>query len=618
MLAIKNLSLSLGGRVLFDDAAAVIPGGNKVGIVGRNGTGKTTLFRLIQRDLQPDSGVIATPRGFRIEGIGQEAPAGQENLLDTVLASDTQLAALLAEAETAIEPGRIADIQNRLAEIGAHTAKARAAAILSGLGFDQAAQARPCAEFSGGWRMRVALAGVLFAEPDLLLLDEPTNYLDLEGALWLEGYLAKYPRTALVISHDRELLNRSVDGILHLAGTKLTYYTGTFDQFDDERRLKQELEQSMKRRQETKRAHIQSFIDRFRYKATKARQAQARIKMLEKMQPITSLAESPVAPFTFPDPFKLASPILSIDKGVAGYNGDPVLSNLDLRLDAEERIALLGANGQGKSTLAKLLAGRLDPLTGRLTKSSKLGIGFFAQHQMEELEPEDSAFRHMARAREDEAPARIRARLAAVGIDEEIFELPVSLLSGGQKARLLLALATIDAPQLLILDEPTNHLDIESREALLYALNAYQGAVILISHDAHLVETVADQLWLVKDGRVMTFDGDVADYRRQMAAERAGKRETKKAVPKRGDRKDRQRGKSLRAELRAVEKCMAELKAEKKVLEASFADPNFYRNSEPGEYEKLNRRFREISSQLDVEEERWMTAQDALDQAEVG
>jgi ATP-binding cassette subfamily F protein 3 len=616
MLAIRNLSFSLGGRVLFDGATAAIPGGRKVGIVGRNGTGKTTLFRLIEGALQADGGVIETPRGFSIGGVAQEAPAGPESLLGTVLAADAARASLLADAETATDPGRIADIQNRLAEIGAHTAEARASTILAGLGFDQAAQARPCAEFSGGWRMRVALAGVLFAEPDLLLLDEPTNYLDLEGALWLEGFLAKYPRTALIVSHDRELLNRSVDGILHLANRKLTYYAGVFDQFDTERRMKQEQLQSMKRRQDAQRAHIQSFVDRFRYKATKARQAQARIKMLERMQPIASLSESPVAPFTFPQPVNLPSPILSLDKAAAGYDGVPVLSGLDLRLDAEERIALLGANGEGKSTLAKLLAGRLHPMSGRLTKSSKLGIGYFAQHQMDELDPQDSAYQHMARALEGEPPARIRGRLAAVGIGAEIFENPVSMLSGGQKSRLLLALASIDAPQLLILDEPINHLDIESREALVHALNDYAGAVILISHDAHLIETVADRLWLVKDGRVVIFDGDIADYRRMMLSERAGKPAPGKAKPKRGANIDRKKGNSLRAEVRSAEKRMAELEAEKKAIEESLSDPNFYRASEPGEYERLNRKFGEIRRKLGAEEERWMAAQDKLDNAE--
>lgn len=616
MLAIRNLSFSLGGRVLFDGATAAIPGGHKVGIVGRNGTGKTTLFRLIEGALQADGGVIETPRGFSIGGVAQEAPAGPESLLRTVLAADAARASLLADAETATDPGRIADIQNRLAEIGAHTAEARASTILAGLGFDQAAQARPCAEFSGGWRMRVALAGVLFAEPDLLLLDEPTNYLDLEGALWLEGFLAKYPRTALIVSHDRELLNRSVDGILHLANRKLTYYAGVFDQFETERRMKQEQLQSMKRRQDAQRAHIQSFVDRFRYKATKARQAQARIKMLERMQPIASLSESPVAPFTFPQPVKLPSPILSLDKAATGYDGVPVLSGLDLRLDAEERIALLGANGEGKSTLAKLLAGRLRPMSGRLTKSSKLGIGYFAQHQMDELDPQDSAYQHMARALEVEPPARIRGRLAAVGIGAEIFENPVSMLSGGQKSRLLLALASIDAPQLLILDEPINHLDIESREALVHALNDYAGAVILISHDAHLIETVADRLWLVKDGRVVIFDGDIADYRRMMLSERAGKPAPGKAKPKRGANIDRKKGNSLRAEVRSAEKRMAELEAEKKAIEESLFNPNFYRTSEPGEYERLNRKFGEIRRKLGAEEERWMAAQDKLDNAE--
>ncbi|MEM8625658.1 MAG: ABC-F family ATP-binding cassette domain-containing protein, partial [Pseudomonadota bacterium] len=518
MLVIDRLSFAMAGRPLLEDASARLPEKARIGLVGRNGTGKTTLFRLIRGELGPDQGEVTLPVRARLGGVAQEAPGDARSLIETVLEADEERAHLLAEAETAEDPTRIAEIQARLSDIGAHSAEARAASILSGLGFDAPDQARPTAEFSGGWRMRVALAAVLFSAPDLLLLDEPTNYLDLEGTVWLEAYLARYPHSLMLISHDRGLLNRVPSHILHLHDRRLTLYTGNFDDFDRMRREKMALQAAGAKKQAARAAHLQSFVDRFRYKASKARQAQSRIKMLERMQPIAVEADSAVAPIRFPEPEELAPPVLKAEGVSLGYDAAPVLSRVTFRLDQDDRIALLGANGQGKSTLAKFIAGTLQPQAGRREASGKLRIGFFAQHQAEELVLGETPLDHMRRALPDELPAKLRSRLAQAGIGAEIAETKVSALSGGQKARLLLCLAVLDAPHLLILDEPTNHLDMESREALVEALNAYNGAVILITHDPHLVELVADRLWLVKDGRVTPFEEDLDAYRRLITA----------------------------------------------------------------------------------------------------
>ena len=578
MLTISNLSFAIEGNPLFDNTSANIPTGHKVGIVGRNGTGKTTLFKLIKNEYQPDSGTIDMPSYFRIGGVEQEAPASEVSLLDTVLAADEERAALLAEAETAAEPERMAEVYQRLNDIDAYSAVARASSILSGLGFDQFAQARPCHEFSGGWRMRVALAAVLFSQPDLLLLDEPTNYLDLEGAVWLEQFLAKYQKTALIISHDRELLNRSVTGILHLSHLSLNYYSGNYDQFDNERRAKLEQQQSMRRKQDMQRAHIERFVERFRAKASKARQAQSRLKQLEKMKPIMALTENVVAGFRFPTPSELKPPLLVVEKGQVGYDNKAVLSRLELRLDSDDRIALLGANGEGKSTLSKLFADRLPLMDGHMFKTNKLRVGFFAQHQLDELVEGDSAYTHIMRLRPNDDEKTLRARLGASGFGVDIADLPVEKLSGGQKARLLMLMATIDAPHILILDEPTNHLDIESREALVMALNEYEGAVILVSHDSHLVETVADKLWLVNDGAVADFDGDMEDYK-ALVMEAHKKSKSRKArasdsLPKSDQPKVNIA--RLKKQSGELEKKMEKLTAKKHMLEAEMAAPEFY------------------------------------------
>ena len=616
MLTIENLSHAIVGRPLLEDCSVTIPAGHKVGLVGRNGTGKTTLFRLILGELDPDLGNISIPKGARIGTVAQEAPGGPTSLIDTVLEADTERAALLAEAETAADPARISDIQLRLADIESHSAEARAAQILQGLGFDHAAQARPTSEFSGGWRMRVALAGVLFARPDLLLLDEPTNYLDLEGTIWLESYLAKYPHTVITISHDRGLLNRAVTHILHLSLKKLTLYTGTFDQFDAEYRAKLAQDEAANKKMEARRAHMQAFVDRFRYKESKARQAQSRIKMLARLKPIASMDEGGVRGFRFPDPEELSPPIVNLADTTVGYDGTPILKKLNLRIDQDDRIALLGANGQGKSTLSKLIAGRLAPMDGKLSKTGKLRIGFFAQHQAEDLDAALTPLETLQARLPDLLPPKLRAILADGGIGQEIATTTVGELSGGQKSRLAMLLATLDKPHLVVLDEPTNHLDIDSRAALIEALAAYKGAVILVSHDPHLVEHVADRLWLVDKGGVAPFDGDMSDYRTYLLSRGAPEpKSAPKPKPKQAPKSDLAR---LRADLRKAEERVETLEAMRAQIDEKLSDPALHQSVHaPERLSKLNQKRTEVETALTRAEKLWEQAQDRLDHATV-
>ena len=614
MLAINNITFRLEGRALLDNASATIPSGHKVGIVGRNGTGKTTLFRLIRGEWTLDDGTIKIPRGTRIGGVAQEAPASDTSLIDTVLQADTERDALLAESETATDPSRIAEIHARLADIDSHSAEARAAAILNGLGFDATAQARPCKDFSGGWRMRVALAAVLFSKPDFLLLDEPTNYLDLEGAIWLETYLARYPYTVLIVSHDKDLLNRSVNAILHLDQQKLTLYQGNYDNFENQRRAKLEQQMAMKKKQDRERAHMQSFVDRFRAKASKAKQAQSRLKALERMKPIAEIVGDSVAGFNFPEPEELSPPIVRMDGASAGYGDTVVLRNLDLRIDQDDRIALLGANGQGKSTLAKLISGRLQTKSGQMHTSNKLRIGYFAQHQVDELYLDETPIQHLMRERPTETPARIRARLAAGGLGPEAHETVVARLSGGQKARLSMLLATLDAPHLIILDEPTNHLDIQSREALVQALTAYNGAVILVSHDSSLVELVADRLWLVKDGAVKPYHDDMDAYRRMLLSERGGAVKDVAKKPKPAKPAPRPKpGAGLRAEVAKCEARVAKLEEMRDNIDRRLGNKALYERGDFEEIEKWTKKRKEVMAGLERAESLWLKALERLE-----
>ena len=522
MLHINGLTYRIGERVLIDNASAALPSGARVGLVGRNGAGKSTLFRLIRGELSPESGAITVPKGARLGSVEQEAPGGDETLIDFVLKADVERASLLAEAESASDPERIADIQTRLVDIDAHGAPARAARILSGLGFDEAGQNLALSDYSGGWRMRVALAAVLFSEPDLLMLDEPTNYLDLEGTLWLTDYLKTCPSTLIVISHDRDLLDEVAENILHLDRGQLALYAGDYTSFERQRREQQALQMKTLKKQEERRAHLQAFVDRFRAKASKATQAQSRLKMLAKMAPITPIIDEEAPPFKWPPVAKpLSPPIVTMERVSVGYGERPVLSRIDLTLADDDRIGLLGANGNGKSTFAKLIAGRLKPMSGKMTRANKLDVGFFAQHQIDELEPGGSPYSHVTERMPGAPESKIRGRAAQIGFSGARADTKIEQLSGGEKARLLMGLAAFDGPQLLILDEPTNHLDIDSRAELIEAINEYEGACIVVSHDRRLLEACADRLWLVSNGTVRPFDGDLADYGRLVLGQSA-------------------------------------------------------------------------------------------------
>jgi len=615
MIKLLDISYSVEGRPLLENASVTIPAGHKVGLIGRNGTGKTTLFRLIRGELSLETGLIELPRQARIGGVAQEVPGNDISLLETVLAADTERAQLLAEAERADDPNRIAEIQTRLADIDAWSAEGRASSILKGLGFSPEKQQMPCSAFSGGWRMRVALAAVLFAQPDLLLLDEPTNYLDLEGAIWLESYLAKYPHTVIIVSHDRGLLNRAVGSILHLEDRKLTFYQGAYDTFAKTRAARLASAEAEAKRQDARRAHLQSYVDRFRYKADKAKQAQSRLKMIAKLEPITRPQEAALRRFSFPKPEELSPPIVRVENGSVGYEDNAILSRLDLRIDQDDRIALLGQNGEGKSTLSKLISGRLNPMAGRVVTSNKLRIGYFAQHQVDELFIDETPLDHIRRLRPKKTPAQLRAIMGGFGIGAEQADTEVGRLSGGQKARLSLLLATIDAPHLLILDEPTNHLDIESREALVEALTAYSGAVVLVSHDMHLLSLVADRLWLVKGGRVTPYDDDLDTYRSQLLS---GDKPTTKAASDKPKVKKASRDEilALRAEVRKCEDRLEKLMEMHEKLSAKLADPELYSDKNIVDLEVWNKKFAEVEEAMSRAETLWVTALKKLDKAE--
>jgi len=612
MLSITDISIRIAGRLLIDQGSAQIVPGARVGFVGRNGVGKSTLFQAIRGDLPTETGTITIPPRWRVGSLAQEAPDGPESLIEVVLKADIERHALLHEAETADDPHRIAEIQTRLVDIDAHSAPARAASILSGLGFSAADQARPCSEFSGGWRMRVALAATLFSAPDLLLLDEPTNYLDLEGTLWLEDHLANYPRTVIVISHDRDLLDTSVDQILHLDRGKLSLYKGTYSSFEEQRATREMLDARHAKRQADERKRLQAFVDRFKAKASKARQAQSRVKMLERMKPVTALVTQDVREISFPAPEKLLSPpIIAVDEVTVGYDPDvPILKRVTLRIDEDDRIALLGANGNGKSTLVKLLAGKLPPFAGKVVRADKLSIGYFAQHQTDELDLDGSPYDHVRRLMPDAPETKIRARVGAIGFSGKAGDTVVKSLSGGEKARLLLGLATFYAPNMIILDEPTNHLDIDSRAALAEAINEFPGAVIMVSHDRYLIEACADRLWVVADRAVTPYDGDLDDYRRAVLSARGMRTSARDRVS--GERDKPQRNKSgkrvpLKQRIANAEAEIERINGIIAKIDVALALPDLFKR-DPKQAAQLGKARAGAASALQRAEEEWLDA----------
>jgi ATP-binding cassette subfamily F protein 3 len=621
MLVIDNIIVRIAGREILDGASASLPAGRRIGLVGRNGAGKSTLLKVILGQLSTDQGEVTWPRDWRIGAVAQEAPSGPITLLDTVLAADTERTALLARAEHEHDPHTLGDIHARLEAIDAYSAPARAAAILAGLGFDAESQLRPCSEFSGGWRMRVALAAILFSAPDLLLLDEPTNYLDLEGVLWLEDYLKRYRGSVIVVSHDRDLLNNVTEFILHLEYQKLTLYSGNYDTFVTTRAMRRANDLAFAKKQDAARKHMQAFVDRFRYKASKARQAQSRIKMLERLQQVEVPPDEFIAPIQLPKPLDASPPLLTLEKAEVGYDGRAVLSNISLRFDPDDRIALLGKNGNGKSTLAKLLVGKLHEMAGDVVRSRKLIPGYFAQHQLDEMDSSITPVQTLARYRPKMTETELRTRLGAMGLVGDKALTKVGSLSGGERARLMLTLATLDRPNLLILDEPTNHLDIDAREELLMALNDFEGAVILVSHDRRLIEATMDRLLLVAGGKVEPFDGDLDDYRRFLLSgenvpvrrEEAAPKPTKEEA-RRDAAEKRKALRPLKEKVEIAESQIAELSKEIAKYDKTLADPLLF-TQDRAKATAVSKKRAEAARKLEAAEARWLAASEEYDAA---
>ncbi len=614
MLKISDITYSVAGRTLVENASVTIPTGHKVGLVGRNGSGKTTLFKIIRKEMVLDTGNVSMPQGWKIGGVSQEVPGNEVSLIDTVLRADTEREALLAEAETATDPGRISEIQTRLTDIDAWSAEARAATILRGLGFTHEEQLQPCSAFSGGWRMRVALAAVLFSEPELLLLDEPTNHLDFEAIIWLESFLIKYPHTFLIISHDRETLNKTVTHVVHLDQLKLTLYTGNYDQFETLYAQKRMGHQALFEKQQAHKKKMMEFVDRFGAKASKAKQAQSRLKSIEKMDMVDALIAERSTAFKFPQPEPIGTSIITLDHVDIGYEaGKPVLKDVNLGISGGDRIALLGANGNGKSTLVKLISGHLDAMAGNVMRNSKLRVGYFAQHQTDELDVMMTAFETIRAAIKDAPEHKLRAMLGKFGFDKAKSDTRIKELSGGEKSRLLFCMMSYDAPHIMLLDEPTNHLDIDARAALIQALNGYDGCIILVSHDPHLVESVADQLLLVKDGGVTPYDDDLIAYRNLVIDQR--RKERSDAKKDKREKKDNKKSKKKNKgpSLEKLEKNVTKWTEEKAALEAEMATPKVAHNADL--MAELLEKYNHAQEKLEKAEQKWIEAQEANDAA---
>ncbi|HVW75913.1 MAG TPA: ABC-F family ATP-binding cassette domain-containing protein [Rhizomicrobium sp.] len=626
MLAIDNITVRIAGREILSGATANLPAGRRIGLVGRNGAGKSTLFNVILGRLHQDDGEISVPSSWRVGAVAQEAPGTDVSLLDTVLEADPERLRLLAEAEHETDGHKLGDIYHRLDAIDAYTAPARAAEILAGLGFSAEEQLRPCREFSGGWRMRVALAAILFSAPDLLLLDEPTNYLDLEGVLWLENFIQKYRGTILIVSHDRDLLNTACEFILHLERGKLKLYTGGYDTFMATRAAARANDLAFAKKQDAARAHMQKFVDRFKASAAKARQAQSRMKMLARMAMVEVPPDEHVAPIRIPDATPASPPLITMDRAAVGYEpGKPILTGLSFRFDPQDRVALLGKNGNGKSTMAKLLAGKLQAMSGDFTPARKLVVGYFAQHQAEELDTSVTPILTLQRMRPKLTLEQVRTQLGGFGFSADKQQTAVGKLSGGERARLMLALATLDKPNLLILDEPTNHLDIDARNELLTALNDFDGAVILVSHDRRLIEATADRLLLVSNGQVTPFEGDLDDYRRfllsgdntatrRMAVADEPEVKVSKEESRRSNAEKRANLKPLKDKVTAAESQIATLTAELAKLDKTLSDPLLF-SKDPAKATAVSKKRADAARKLEAAEKAWLAASEAYENA---
>ncbi|MDE2436719.1 MAG: ABC-F family ATP-binding cassette domain-containing protein [Sphingomonadales bacterium] len=621
MLNLSGITVRLGGRTIIDDATATLPPRGRIGLIGRNGAGKSTLVRVIAGMLEADGGEVSMPRGSRIGYIAQEAPGGDATPFETVLAADTERAALMAESETCHDAHRLAEVHERLIAIDAHTAPSRAARILVGLGFDEEAQHFPLERFSGGWRMRVALAALLFSQPDLLLLDEPSNHLDLEAVLWLEDFLRSYPATILLVSHERDFLNNVVDHILHLSGGKLTLYPGGYDAFERQRAERQAQIASARAKQQAERERLRDYVARNSARASTAKQAQSRAKALARLQPIAEMIDDPSLSFDFPNPDELRPPLITLDLASVGYGEKPVLSRLNLRLDPDDRIALLGRNGNGKTTLARLLAAQLKPMDGAMNASGRMRVGYFTQYQVEELDRSETPLQHMTVQMKGASPAAVRGQLGRFGFSGAKATTEVGKLSGGERARLALALITRDAPHMLILDEPTNHLDVDAREALIQALNAYSGAVVIVSHDRHMLEMTADRLVLVDGGTAREFDGSIDDYigfvltgdgasmRKNEGGRGVNRKDQRKAAAE-----AREKGQELRKRTRSAEAELEKLQTMRKAIDQAMFDP---KSAEASFAEltmtELMKRRAEIETRIEGAEAAWLEASEALE-----
>lgn len=616
MLTINGITVRLGGRAILDGASASLPPGSRVGLIGRNGAGKSTMVKVIAGQLEPDGGSIDMPRGARIGYIAQEAPAGDATPFETVLAADLERARLMEQSETEADPEKLGDIYERLIAIDAYTAPARASQILLGLGFDEDAQNQPLDSFSGGWKMRVALAALLFSQPDLLLLDEPSNHLDLEAVMWLEDFLRSYKATIVVVSHERDFLNNVVDHILHLQGGKTTLYVGGYDAFERQRAERMAQIAAAKANQEAQRAKLQDYVARNSARASTAKQAQSRAKMLAKMQPIAELVNDPTLSFGFPDPEPLRPPLITLDHASVGYGETPILRRLNLRMDPDDRIALLGRNGNGKTTLARLVAAQLTPMDGDMSVSNRMRVGYFTQYQVEELDSDDTPLAHMTRVMPTASPAAVRAQLGRFGFSGDRATGKVGKMSGGERARLALALITREAPHLLILDEPTNHLDVDAREALVQALNDYKGAVLIVSHDRHMVELTADRLVLVDGGTAREFDGSLDDYVAFVLA----KESKSEAKARKGDRKaaaeKRESDKARQKDAKEAEAEIARLQAEQSAVDQAMFDPSQAKKPLAGlTMSELMIRRADLAERIEAAEARWLQATEALEAA---